>query len=67
MFGLMGFSGSLPLYVIHRYCICLLIGQIKILACLLVAPRPKLTVHSNILPARSASGLGMYAKSSHFG
>ena len=36
MLGLMGFSGSLPLYVIHRYYIFLLIGQIKMLPCLLV-------------------------------
>ena len=32
MLGLMGFSGSLPLYVIHILYLCLLIGQIKMLA-----------------------------------
>ena len=43
MLGLMGFSGSLPLYVIHRYYnLCLLIGQIKMLACLLDILSPPL-------------------------
>ena len=37
MLGLMGFSGSLPLYVIHRYYIFVFIDRANKDACLLIA------------------------------
>ena len=40
MLGLMGFSGSLPLYVIHRYYIFVFIDRANKDACLLACTRP---------------------------
>jgi len=42
MLGLMGISGSLPLYVIHRYYIFVFIDRANKDACLLV----KLNIHT---------------------
>ena len=45
MLGLMGFSGSLPLYVIHRYYIFVFIDQANKDACLLAYKRFQRRLH----------------------
>ena len=47
MLGLMGFSGSLPLYVIHRYYIFVFIDRANKDACLLVRTDSLYTVSGN--------------------
>ena len=50
MLGLMGFSGSLPLYVIHRYYIFVFIDRANKDACLLAC-----TVEANYTDRHEAS------------
>ena len=51
MLGLMGFSGSLPLYVIHRYYIFVFIDRANKDACLLSSTVPVADGHDEVVDA----------------